>query len=786
MQRARIHITGIVQGVGFRPFVYNLATSMGLGGECYNDSEGLVVEVEGAQIEKFIERVRSFPPPLARIEGFTVEVLSGPVGSKGFRIKESRPEAGKFVLVSPDITICPECTSELFDPRDRRYLYPFINCTNCGPRYSIVRDIPYDRPKTTMAPFPMCGDCEGEYTDPSDRRFHAQPNACGECGPKVWLAEKNSTEQSADGTNFTAIEQAQELLADGRILAIKGLGGFHLACDAMNDDAVKRLRARKRRSLKKASEGSNKPFAVMAPDMKAIKAFARVNTEEEGLLTGSIRPIVLLKKLARESLSRWVAPGNNRYGIMLPYTPLHYLLFHSGKREKRFTALVMTSGNLSEEPIVISNEEATRKLAGLADRFLLHNRDIYMRVDDSIARVERKRPRVLRRARGFVPNPVRLSEEVPEVLAFGGHLKNTFCITKGRNAILSQHIGDLENIESLEFFKETLANLKNTFRAEPETIAHDMHPDYLSTRFALEYAKERRIPEDRIFPVQHHHAHVVSCMVEHDLTGPVIGVAFDGTGYGTDGKVWGGEFLVATRTDFERTAHLDYVGLPGGDRAVREPWRCALSYLVYAFGTAGGGSGAVPEARGIVERIGSEKAGTVLAMIERGINTPLTSSAGRLFDAVSSLVGIRDEITFEGEAAIELESTADKYDPRSKNPYPFFITDSRPARVDTRPIVRAITGDLDSGVPATVISGRFHHTMAGIIHSVAKRIREATSINRVVLSGGVFQNKLLTDLTVTGLAEDGFTIWTHELVPANDGGISLGQAMVACERLKRF
>jgi hydrogenase maturation protein HypF len=776
--RRQIHITGIVQGVGFRPFIYNLATRFNLKGFCLNDSEGVTIDVVGDAVDRFIDEIKSSPPPLARIENLTAKSLP-PVHYRNFVIRESVSSEGKSTFISPDASICGDCLNELLDPSDRRYLYPFINCTNCGPRYSIVRDIPYDRPKTTMAPFTMCTECAGEYHAPENRRFHAEPNGCEKCGPRVWLVEKDKRALSGVEINYSAIQSVRKLLKDGAIVAIKGLGGFHLACDATNAGAVKRLRDRKRKS--------NKPFAIMAPDVETVKGFCKVSGEEERLLNGRIRPIVILGKLNPNNIAYDVSPRNRNLGVMLPYTPLHYLLFTGPG--KTFTALVMTSGNLSEEPIVISNEEAFERLGSIADYFLLHDRDIYMRVDDSIVKSpgKSKKPRVLRRARGFTPGVIDMMLEAAtggeEVLACGAELKNTLCLAKSTKAILSQHIGDMENIETVEFFKETLKNLKNTFRANPTVVAHDLHPDYLSTVFAKDYASKNGIPDERVLPVQHHHAHIVSVLAEHGLAGEVMGVAFDGTGYGTDGTVWGGEFMVARRDGFVRTARLDCIAMPGGDGAVREPWRMAASYLHRAYGER-----AFLECPFFFERIERDKLETVISMMEKGINAPLTSSAGRLFDAVSSILGIRDVITFEGEAAIELEMRAggSSEGEGAPNSYPFTVVEGSPSLIDTRPLIKAVVEDVKNGTPTSIISLRFHQTVRDIILGVAKELRARTGIHRVVLSGGVFQNSLLLESTMDCLEREGFKAWTNERVPPNDGGISLGQAAVALEKLKKY
>lgn len=762
----KIRITGIVQGVGFRPFIYNLAVKYGLKGWCLNDSEGVLIEVEGEASPAFLGDIKESAPPLSRIETITVEKAAPNGGFTGFSIRESISVDGRSVLVSPDVALCDDCSKETLDKSNRRHLYPFTNCTNCGPRYSIVKDIPYDRPKTTMAPFKMCPECLAEYHDPSNRRFHAQPNACAVCGPKVWLHGNPDA-----GVNIDAINAAQKLLKNGAILAIKGLGGFHLACDAQNSGAIERLREKKRRSIKKGL-CSNKPFAIMAPDIDSIRAFCEISIEEEKALLERQRPIVLLeKKKNQRMIDGNVAPGNRRLGVMLPYTPLHRLLFYPNGT---FNALVMTSGNLSDEPIVVDNGEAIKKLSSIADFFLLHDRGIYMRVDDSILRMDGKAKRLIRRARGFVPDviPLRDDEEMEEVFAAGSLLKNTFCITKGMNAILSQHIGDLENFEAMEFYKETLRNLKNTFRAVPRIVAHDLHPDYLSTAFALEYAKDNGIPPHRVIPVQHHHAHVAGVMAEHGLKNEVIGVSFDGTGLGTDGCVWGGEFLIAGRRDFKRAAHLEYVRLPGGDIAAKEPWRMALAHLL-----AAGASGSFKE---IKHRMG-KKADTIEDMIKKGVNSPYTSSMGRLFDAVASIIGVRDEITFEAEAAIELESIADRDETLC---YPFAFIGSEPVRIDPAPLIMALVKDLDSGVSKETIAGKFHNSVSQMTLQAADMLRKSSGINDIVLTGGVFQNSFLSKLSAELLEKAGFKVYMNEKIPSNDGGVSLGQAAVAWERVK--
>jgi hydrogenase maturation protein HypF len=727
MERIQVRLQGIVQGVGFRPFVYNLARRLGLAGHVFNDSAGLVIEVEGepALLETFLTALRTEHPPLAWVRDLSVTSLP-PDGAGGFTIRPSVAETGKFALVSPDVATCAACLAEIRDPGDRRYRYPFTNCTNCGPRYTIIRDIPYDRPNTTMARFTMCPDCRAEYEDPADRRFHAQPNACPACGPSL----------------SAGIAEAQRRLAAGEIPAIKGLGGFHLACDARNRAAVERLRARKRRS--------DKPFALMVRDLAAARELCEVDDDAERTLSGPRHPIVILPRRAQIELPTAVAPGNPTLGVMLPYTPLHHLLFAGAP----YSALVMTSGNLSEEPIAVQNAEARARLGEVADWFLVHDRDIHMRADDSVVRMFGGVERVMRRSRGYAPETMDLGRDLPELLACGAELKNTFCLTKGSHAILSQHIGDLENYETLVFFEETLANLKKLFRVTPRAVAYDLHPGYLSTKFAL------AVPGLPKIGVQHHHAHIAACMAENGLTGRVIGVAFDGTGYGLDGAVWGGEFLVADYAEFERRAHLRYVPLAGGDAAIREPWRSALAYLGPDAEIAG-----VPEAH----------VRTVRGMIATGTNTVPTSSCGRLFDAVAAIAGVRHEVTFEGQAAIELEAIADA---ACTERYPFEIAGEE---LDFRPMMERIVRERE---PAPVIAARFHNTLAAAIHEMCVRMRAEAALNRVCLSGGTFQNMRLLGLTVRALEDSGFEVFLHRRVPPNDGGLALGQAAVAAARMR--
>jgi hydrogenase maturation protein HypF len=763
--RKRFHVGGIVQGVGFRPHVYRLAQQFQLAGFVCNTPDGVLIEVEGpeAVITGFLEDLTQHPPSLAAIAHISRSDLQ-PLEETEFVIRESVEREFDAVLVSPDVATCNDCRREFTDPADRRFGYPFTNCTHCGPRYSIIENVPYDRPATTMREFRMCADCQAEYDDPGNRRFHAQPNACPGCGPHLSLVDSSGSsmaravgEAGGPATDLDAVHEVRRLLKAGSIVAIKGLGGFHLACDAENHEAVERLRARKRRS--------DKPFALMAASVSVIETFCQVTEEEREALLGPRHPIVILPRRGESRISPAVAPGNNTLGVMLPYTPLHWLLF--SEREdgpSAFTALVMTSGNLAEEPIVTTNDEALSRLCEVADAFLLHNRPIHMRVDDSVVRVYRGKERVLRRSRGYVPAVIDLGLPVADILACGPELKNTFCLTHGRHAIMSQHIGDLENFETLEFFEETLANLKRLFRIEPRVIAYDLHPRYLSTQFALEQVETQKVG------VQHHHAHIAGCMAENGLSEKVIGVAFDGTGYGTDGQIWGGEFLVANFEKFERRAHLRYVPLAGGDVAIRQPWRSALSYLRDTYGNE------LPAALPMWNEVQEREPRLVWKMLEQGINTVATSSCGRLFDAVASILGLRQEINFEGQAAIDLEMMAQK---ETGGVYPFQVEYSDPWQIDVRPMIESIVDEVEVRTATGVIAARFHNTLAEVIAQVCRLLRERERVNKACLSGGTFQNMFLLERTLSALGEEGFDVYTHAKVPPNDGGIALGQAVIA-------
>jgi hydrogenase maturation protein HypF len=755
--RAKALITGIVQGVGFRPFLYNLASSLDLAGYVVNTARGVDLEVEGSEeaIKDFFKAISTAPPPLSYIKDVTWCFVS-PTNATGFEIGESLPGEERAALISPDVCVCEECLAEMEDPSDRRYGYPFINCTNCGPRYTIIEDIPYDRCSTTMKTFHMCPQCLAEYHDPTNRRFHAQPNACPSCGPKVSLLDR----KGIDMKKGDPLREAVELLAMGKILAVKGLGGFHLAADARNDEAVMELRRRKNRE--------EKPFAVMVRDLNTARRISIIDDDEARVLLSRERPIVLLRKRVSNGLSTHVSPVNSHFGLMLPYTPLHHLLMKGP-----CDALVMTSGNRSDEPITFTNEGALRELSDIADFFLIHDREIHTRSDDSVVRVFKGKPQHIRRSRGYVPVPVFLSPpegHLPSSLGLGAELKCTICLVKEDRAFLSQHIGDMENLETFDCFKTTLEHLQRILEISPSVAVHDLHPDYLSTRYALS------LEGLQVVPMQHHHAHVVSCMAENAFYGPAIGVALDGTGYGPDGTVWGGEVFVADPLSFRRVCHLDTVPLPGGDAAAKAPWRMALSYLHRAYGKA-----CLDLEIPFIQELERGRAEQIITISERGINSPLTSSCGRLFDAVSALIGIRQTIAYEGQAAIELEMHRGK---GPAEPYPFEIRRLGDTMVvDTSSIIRAIVEDIRHGVSAPEISARFHRTLVDIILRVCERIRDTSGLNDVFLSGGCFQNLALLEGATDALSGAGFEVRFHSKVPTNDAGVSLGQAVHGSLRL---
>ena len=758
--RLRIEVKGIVQSVGFRPFVYRLARNCHLNGWVRNTSGNVVIEVEGPEenLSQFLTFLKENTPPAARVQDVTTRKL--PVeGNVDFVIRKSQPEAGKYQPVSPDLATCPECMEEVFDSENRRHLYPFTNCTNCGPRFTIIKDIPYDRPMTTMSGFTMCPECQAEYDDLLDRRFHAQPNACPKCGPSLQLTDGDGAPVPSENP----LLKAAELLNQGYIVAVKGLGGFQLACDATNQGAVARLRKRKKRP--------GKPFALMMSSITEIEKHCQVSSEEARLLLSSNAPIVLLKwQKDTSNVSSLVAEKNKYLGVMLPYTPLHHILLHHAPRP-----LVMTSGNLSEEPICQDNDEALRRLHNIADYFLWHNRDIHARYDDSVYLVERDKARAVRRARGYAPTPILLPFKARQVLACGAEEKNTFCLTRDDYAFVSQHIGDMDNEETVEHFENTVDLYQRLFRIQPEIIAHDLHSEYHSTKHALKYAAEKGL---RTIGVQHHHAHIVSCLVENGFREPVIGVAFDGVGYGTDGNLWGGEFLVCDWGSFERKAHLEYVPMPGGVAAIRKPYRMALGY-VHSLLNPETPLDSLP----IMSKIQPDEIEIIKTQLQRRLNSPLTSGAGRLFDAVSALAGVRGQVDYEAQAAIELEMLAPD-DVSRFEPYPFTISENeKPAVIKLEELVSAVVSDVRNGVSPDVISARFHKTMAKIILEACRLISRQSGLKTVALSGGVFQNRLLFNLVLDILEKEGFRVLSHQMVPCNDGGISLGQAVIANHKM---
>ena len=772
--RSEILVRGIVQGVGFRPFIYLQANRRDLRGRVRNNTTGVLIEVEGdyGDIEQFIADIRSNPPPLSLIESVECNHHLAPADYADFLILESAHEtqAGeKFVPISADVSTCDDCLRELFDPQDRRYQYPFINCTNCGPRFTIIENIPYDRANTTMRDFEMCADCRAEYENPRDRRFHAEPTACPVCGPQLYLFSSDGLEVGPDVVAAAdTVAFVQSLLLKGRIVAIKGIGGFHLACDALSAEAVERLRRRKYRE--------DKPFAMMANSLEIIEQHCFVSEAERRLLLSERRPIVILEKRSSSNIARAVAPAANNLGFMLPYSPLHHLLLRNLDQP-----LVMTSGNISAEPISYDDGEATRRLNKIADYFLLHDRRIHMRTDDSVARIHDGREMILRRSRGHAPEPIRTAFKFEQqVLACGAELKNTFCLARDNYAFLSHHIGDLENLETLQSFTEGIEHFKRLFHVKPALVAYDLHPEYLSTKYALAL--------DDIatkLAVQHHHAHIASCLADNKIDGEVIGVAMDGLGFGTDGRLWGGEFFVADFLEAERVAHLAYVPMPGGAKAIREPWRMAGIYLQRTFGDEFVNLD-LPFVKDLILGPGASRPSsqgnwpTLRSMVATGTNSPETSSMGRLFDAVSSLLGVRSQVNYEGQAAIELEAMADR---NCAEGYEFEI-DSTGNVIEAGPVIRAAVEDLLEGISPAVVSARFHLSVAHLIVSTAEKIRNERKVNRVALSGGVFQNMLLLGKTCELLRRDGFQVFTHARVPTNDGGISLGQAAVANALIK--
>jgi hydrogenase maturation protein HypF len=759
-RRIHVSVIGVVQGVGFRPFVYRLATSLGLSGWVRNTSEGVELEVEGTvqSIDAFVVSLRTDAPPLARVHDIDLSDLP-PGGASGFVILESAGDPEKGQLVSPDVATCDACVAEILDASDRRHRYPFTNCTNCGPRFTIITDMPYDRPFTTMRSFTMCPQCRAEYEDPANRRFHAQPNACPFCGPRLSLLDAAGMPvQTTD-----PLAGAVRAIRTGSTVAVKGLGGFLLACDATSDTPVRRLRERKGRP--------DKPFAVMVRDLDEARLHCFTNQKEEELLASAAAPIVLMRRREGSAICEEVAPRLLFLGLMLPYTPLHHLLLRDCARP-----LVMTSGNLSEEPIVADNDEAVERLHGIADLFLVHDRTIHSRYDDSVAMVVDGAPQLLRRARGYAPYPIPLPRDFPMVLAVGPQTKNTFCLTKGRHAFVSQHIGDLDSVETLDHFKSTVALYEHLFRVDPKVVAHDLHPDYLSTRFARELERAGL----RAVPVQHHHAHIAACMVENDVEAPVIGVAFDGAGLGPDGTVWGGEFLLCQPGSFRRAGHLARLPLAGGDAATLRPGRTATGYLLHLFGPQ-----ALQRVHALATGVPAAERVVIAHQVATGLNTPATSSMGRLFDAVAAIAGIRQDISYEGQAAVELEMQAHLAGDATPDwRYRFAMhRETDGYVVDPAPVLAAILDDV-SRQPLPGVAKAFHDAVATMTLDVCRVLSRETGICTVALSGGVFQNRLLLTACRSLLTDAGFRVLLHTGLPANDGCISLGQAVVATYSLQ--
>ncbi len=756
--REKIIIHGIVQGVGFRPYIHKLVQNNHLTGWICNSNQGVEMEIEGEEsaVHNFIKELQVNPPPLALIENVKIKKLPLAEFSE-FKIKKSRADNGHpVILIPPDISVCDDCLKELNDPSDRRYHYPFINCTNCGPRFTIIQEMPYDRDNTTMQEFPMCHDCYAEYKNIENRRYHAQPNACPVCGPQLSLYENTQKIITRD-----PFKEVQERLKKGQIGVVKGLGGFHLTCDASNYLAVSRLRKIKHRD--------EKPFAVMAENINQISSFCYVSLYAKKYLENIERPIVLLKKKKNNYISPAIAPGNRYIGVMLPYTPLHFLLFKDND-----LILIMTSANFSDEPIIYQNEQTFQKLANRVDFLLIHNRPIYNRCDDSVLKISANRSIFIRRSRGYAPFPVILSQKGRQVFAAGPEDKNTVCFTRDHYAFNSQHLGDLKNRDSFESYKESINRLIRVFQFKPEIIACDLHPDYLSTAYAEQLSEKKNLP---LLKIQHHHAHIASCMAEHKLNEKVIGVAFDGTGLGDDGNLWGGEFLVADLLNYQRIGYLQYQAMPGGKQVIHQPWRMACSYLYSMFGQKLAKSNIA-----LIKRIRSADLQILFQMMDKKINSPFTSSCGRLFDAVASLIGLRDEVNFEGQAAMELEAICQ---PKYKEHYLYYIEKSKSGYlINTEDMFYQIIKDMERHEDIQKIATKFHNTIADFTLSMCVKIRDKFGINVVVLSGGVFQNSFLLDQTIKKLKKNNFKIYIHCKIPPNDACISLGQAIIANTRIQ--
>lgn len=747
-KRSFIVVEGIVQGVGFRPFVYNLAKKFGLKGWVNNNSEGVYIDVEGFEedIDKFVQSLENSPPPLSQIEKITMKA-DKVLNYSNFEIKESEQRLDKITLISPDIATCSECVEDILNLYNRRRGYAFTNCTNCGPRFSIIKELPYDRNKTTMKDFKMCKRCNSEYFDPTNRRFHAQPNACADCGPELWIEDfKGNRLEIEDPIRF-----AQNMLMEGKIFAIKGLGGFHLACDGLNEIAVNRLRDRKKRPFK--------PLAVMMNNIETVKKYCNVSDLEENILTGIKKPIVILGQKERFDLSKKIAPNQKTIGVMLPYTPIHILLF-----SEKLEVLIMTSANVNGLPIEYKDSSARYGLSGIVDYFLMHNREIHVPVDDSVLKVVNKQQTIIRRARGFVPEPFKWNN-MRNILACGSNMKNTFCISKEGFLFLSQFNGDLENLETYEHYKKNVEHFKNIFSFSPKFIAHDMHPGYMSTKYALEYD----LPK---IAVQHHHAHIVSCMFENNLEEKVIGVCFDGTGYGTDGKIWGGEFLICDCLEFTRVAHLDYIKMPGGEKAIKEPWRMGVSYLYKSLSL----NNNMRKVYDVIYELYGNEGINLINILNSNINCTDTSSMGRLFDAMANIIGIIDVVTYEGQASIELEAISEMDINES---YTYKVIKQDMYIIEPYEIIIEALNDKIKGVSGKFIASKFQNTIVNLIVSMCERIKQDLDINKVVLSGGVFQNSFLLKKICYNLKHNNFEVYTHKDLPSNDGGVAIGQIIIA-------
>ncbi|MBU3188791.1 carbamoyltransferase HypF [Clostridium bowmanii] len=747
-KRCFIVVEGIVQGVGFRPFVYNLAKAFGLNGWVNNNSEGVYIDVEGfaEDIHKLIKCLENNPPLLARIEKITIKA-DKVLNYSNFEIKESEVNLDKITLISPDIAICSECEEDILNINNRRLGYVFTNCTNCGPRFSIIKELPYDREKTTMNNFKMCNQCNGEYLDPTNRRFHAQPNACKACGPELWVEDSKGNRLEIENL----ISFVQTMLKEGKIFAIKGLGGFHLACDGMNETSVSNLRERKKRSFK--------PLAVMMKNIETVKKYCKVNQLEEKILTGIKKPIVILQQRKSYDLPKTITPNQKTIGVMLPYTPIHILLF-----SEKLKVLIMTSANINGLPIEYKDSSARKALSGIADYFLMNNREIYEPVDDSVLKVINKEQTIIRRSRGFVPEPFKWTS-TRNILACGPNMKNTFCISKEGFLFLSQFNGDLENLETYDNYNKNVEHFKNIFSFSPKFIAHDLHPGYMSTKYALEYD----LPK---IAVQHHHAHIVSNMFENNLKEKVIGICFDGTGYGSDGKIWGGEFMICDYHKFTRVAHLDYIKMPGGEKAIKEPYRMAVSYIYKALGALVNKI----EVNDIIFELYGSKGISLINILNSNINCIETSSMGRLFDAMSNMIGITDTVTYEGQASVELEAISEMDIEES---YTYKIIKQGMYIIEPYEIIIEALKDKRKGLSAKIIASKFQNTIVNLTVSMCKLIRQDFKINDVVLSGGVFQNCFLLTKICSNLQNNKFKAHIHKNLPSNDGGIAIGQIIIA-------